>query len=151
MFRGTFEHTIDDKGRVSLPSRLREFLSVHDQDRVVVTNWRIGLLPCLDVYPVAEWQRLEERLREAPQFDPDVINFVNYYVAAAQDCSIDKQGRILVPPSLREHAGLSRDVVFTSVLGKVRIWDRELWKQVRVDAERSVMERSGAPLNEWRI
>jgi len=141
MFRGTFEHTIDDKGRVSVPARFREILLASNDDRVVITNFIMGGLRCLDVYPEAAWQALEERLRTKAQFDQRVMRFENYYFAAAHDCVIDKQGRILLPPSLRAYAALNRDVVFTSALEKFRIWDREQWKQVFGDAERALMER----------
>lgn len=141
MFRGTFEHTIDDKGRVSVPSRFREVLQASNDERVVITNYFVGTLRCLEVYGVAAWQQLEERLQEKPQFDPRLVRFQNYYVAAAQDCVIDKQGRILLPPSLREYAGLDRDVVFTSGGAKFRIWDLVQWKKVFGDAERELMER----------
>jgi MraZ protein len=140
MFRGTFEHTIDDKGRVSVPARFREFLQATNDDRVVITNFLIGTACCLDVYPYAAWVQLEERLRQKPQFDPRVLRFQNYYFAAAHDCILDKQGRILLPPSLREYAGLKRDVVFTSALEKFRIWDRDQWKQVFGEAQQAIMD-----------
>jgi MraZ protein len=141
MFRGTFEHTIDDKGRVSVPSRFREILLGNNDNRIVITNYFVGSIRCLDVYPIAVWQALEERFRGKPQFDQRFVRFLHYYVAAAQDCFLDKQGRILLPPNLRDYAGLSRDVVFTSALEKFRIWDREQWKQIFSDAERALMER----------
>ena len=141
MFRGTFEHTIDDKGRVSVPARFREALLASNDDRVIITNFRIESSRCLDVYTVAAWQELEGLLREKAQFDPGIMRFEHYYVASAHDCVIDKQGRILLPPNLRQYAGLNRDVVFTALLGKFRIWDREQWKRVFDDAERALMER----------
>jgi MraZ protein len=141
MFRGTFEHTIDEKGRVSVPARFREVLLASADERVVITNFIMGSLRCLDVYPIAAWQQLEERLRAKPQFDQRVMRFQNYYFAAAHDCSIDKQGRILLPPSLREYAALGRDVIFTSALEKFRIWGLEQWRQVFGEAERALMER----------
>jgi MraZ protein len=141
MFRGTFEHTIDDKGRTSVPARFREMLQATDDDRLVITNFLISSVRCLDVYPHAAWVQLEERLRAKPQFDQRVLRFQNYYFAAAHDCVLDKQGRILLPPVLREYAGLTRDVVFTSALEKFRIWDRDQWKRVFGEAEQSIMER----------
>ncbi len=141
MFRGTFEHTIDDKGRISVPARFREMLQATDDDRLVITNFLISSVRCLDVYPHAAWVQLEERLRAKPQFDQRVLRFQNYYFAAAHDCVLDKQGRLLLPPVLREYAGLTRDVVFTSALEKFRIWDRDQWKQVFGEAEQSIMER----------
>ncbi|MFI5365495.1 MAG: division/cell wall cluster transcriptional repressor MraZ [Candidatus Binatia bacterium] len=141
MFRGTFEHTIDDKGRVSVPARFREMLQATNDERLVITNFLIASVRCLDVYPHAAWVQLEERLRAKPQFDQRVLRFQNYYFAAAHDCVLDKQGRILLPPVLREYAGLTRDVVFTSALEKFRIWDRDQWKQVFGEAEQHIMER----------
>jgi len=141
MFRGTFEHTIDEKGRVSVPVRYRDVLQATSDDRVVITNFLFGSAHCLDVYPHAVWVEFEERLKTQPQFDQRFLRFHNYYVAAAQDCLLDKQGRILLPPSLREYAGLDKDVVFTAALEKFRLWDREQWKQVFQAAEQGILER----------
>jgi MraZ protein len=141
MFRGTFEHTIDDKGRVSVPARFREYLQAINDERVVITNFTFAAARCLDVYPYAAWVRLEEQLQGKPQFDQRVMHFQNFYVANAQDCVLDKQGRILLPPALRAFAGLKRDVVFTSALQKFRIWDREQWSKVFADAEQVFIER----------
>ena len=141
MFRGMFEHTIDEKGRVSVPARFRDILQATDDDRLVITNFLMASVRCLDVYPHAAWLELEERLRAKPQFDQRVIRFQNYYFAAAHECTLDKQGRILLPPTLREYAALKKDVVFTSALGKFRIWDREQWKRVFGEAEQGIMER----------
>lgn len=135
MFRGTFEHTVDEKGRVSVPSRFRELLQASEDGRVVITNFSVSGTPCLDVYPLSAWQRLEEQLRTKPQFHPQVMNFILYYVSRAHDCDLDRQGRILLPPTLREFARLQRDVVFTSALDKFRIWDREAWGAVFSSAE----------------
>jgi MraZ protein len=141
MFRGKFEHTIDDKGRVSVPMRFREFLQATNDDRVVITNFMISSVRCLDVYPHAIWVQLEEKLRAKPQFDQRILRFQNYYSANAHECELDKQGRILLPPTLREYAGLKKDAVFTSALEKFRIWDREQWTRVFAEAEQSFIER----------
>ncbi|HVO26702.1 MAG TPA: division/cell wall cluster transcriptional repressor MraZ [Candidatus Margulisiibacteriota bacterium] len=141
MFRGKFEHTIDDKGRISVPSRFREILQATNDDRVVITNFIMSSTRCLDVYPQAAWVRLEEKLREKPQFDQGVMRFQNFYVANAHECVLDKQGRILLPPTLREYAGLKKDAVFTSALEKFRIWDKEQWDRVFGEAEQSFIER----------
>jgi len=137
MFRGKFEHTIDEKGRVSVPARFRELLQASNDDRVVITNFMMASARCLDVYPHAAWLQLEERLRAKPQFDQRVMRFQNYYVANAHECVLDKQGRILLPTSLREYAGLDREVVFASALDKFRIWDRAQWDKVFGDAEQA--------------
>ena len=150
MFRGKFEHTIDDKGRISVPARFREVLQASNDDRVVITNFIISSTRCLDVYPQAAWVRLEEQLREKPQFDQRVMRFQNFYVANAHECILDKQGRILLAPSLREYAALKRDAVFTSALDKFRIWDKEQWDRVFGEAEQAFIDRP-EELNELGI
>ncbi|HVM98356.1 MAG TPA: division/cell wall cluster transcriptional repressor MraZ [Candidatus Acidoferrales bacterium] len=129
MFRGTFEHTVDEKGRVSIPSRFRELLQATGDDRVVITNFQMGDAPCLDAYPYADWEKLEADLIKKPQFKRNLLTFVTFYTSHAQVCEIDKQGRILLPPTLREYAGLKKDVVVASALQKFRIFDRDVWKQ----------------------
>jgi len=150
LFRGTFEHTIDEKGRVSVPAKFRDMLQARDDDRLVITNFVIGTSRCLDVYPHAAWVQLEERLHARPQFNQRILHFQNYYFSAAQDCVLDKQGRILLPPTLRDYAGLKKDVVFTSAGAKFRIWDLATWKKVFREAEKVIMERP-EDLNELGI
>ncbi len=140
MFRGMFEHTVDEKGRVAIPARFRETLQATSDDRLVITNFIISSVRCLDVYPYAAWVQLEERLHAKPQFDQKLMRFLTYYFTAAHDCLLDKQGRVLLPPTLREYAGLKRDVIFTSALEKFRLWDREQWKRVFGEAEQIIME-----------
>ncbi len=130
MFRGTYEHTIDDKGRVSVPARYRELLQAMNDARLVITNFQLDGHRCLDVYPHSTWVKLEEQLRGKPQFDPRVLKFVTYYVSSAQDCELDRHGRILLPPTLRDYAGLKREVVFASAIDKFRIWDRDVFQRV---------------------
>ncbi|HVN87752.1 MAG TPA: division/cell wall cluster transcriptional repressor MraZ [Candidatus Binatia bacterium] len=139
MFRGTFEHTIDDKGRVSVPAKYRDALLATNDDRVVITNFVLASVRCVDVYPYPAWLELENRLRQRPQFDAKVMQFQNYYVAGAHECQCDKQGRILLPPSLREYAQLDREVTFTAASEKFRIWNREAWAKVFADAEQGLM------------
>lgn len=140
MFRGTFEHTIDDKGRVAIPMRYREVLQEMSDDRLMITNFFIDDVHCIDIYPHAQWVKLEEILGDKPQFDRKMLWFNNYYLSPAQECTLDKQGRILVQPGLRDYAGLVRDVVFSSAFNKFRLWSREAWQQVHGEAERGLRE-----------
>jgi MraZ protein len=140
MFRGMFEHTIDEKGRVAIPARFRETLLANNDDRLIVTKFIVSSVRCLDVYPYTVWQQLEERLRAQPQFTQRMMKFQNYYFAAAHECTLDKQGRVLLPPTLREYAGLKKDVMFTSALAKFRLWDREQWNRVFGEAEQYIIE-----------
>ncbi len=140
MFRGTFEHSMDEKNRVSLPVRFRDILQQLGDSRVVITSFRFSGEPCLDVYPYKAWSDLEERLQGKPQFDLKFLNFHNYYIAPAQDCEIDRQGRILLPTNLRDHAQLKKDVRFTAALHKFRMWNPELWAKAYAQVEQRFVE-----------
>ena len=140
MFRGSFEHTLDNKGRLSIPAKFREVLLGKGDDRIVITNFVVEQARCLDVYPFDEWVRFEDEVRKKPRFDRRIIAFQNYYLGGASECAVDKQGRILIPPLLREYAGLKRDVALVSVLDKFRVWDKETWKKVFAEAEEKLMQ-----------
>ena len=101
MFRGRFEHTIDAKGRISLPAKYREILSSNYNDRLILTNFD----SCLVAYPFEEWITLEEKFKQHSIMEDDVQTFMHYFISGATECAIDKLGRILIPPVLRKHAG----------------------------------------------
>jgi MraZ protein len=140
MFRGSFEHTVDNKGRLSIPAKFRELLSVKGDDRIVITNFTVDSNRCLDVYPMDEWLRFEEEVRKKPKFERRMVSFQNYYLGGASECVVDKQGRVLIPPLLRQYANLKRDVVLVSALDKFRVWDQETWKKVFAEAEDKLMQ-----------
>jgi MraZ protein len=140
MFRGSFEHTIDGKGRLSIPVKFREVLLGKGDERIVMTNFVVDGMKCLDVYPLEEWSRLEEEIRRKPKFDRKMVMFQNYYLSGATECVVDKHGRILIPPTLRKYAGLKRDVVLVSALEKFRVWDLDAWKKMFSDAEDKLMQ-----------
>jgi len=125
MFRGHFEHAIDDKGRTSLPVRFRDVLAPAADIRLVVTP-ALGD-PCLDVYPLKAWEELEAKLDGMNSFAPDVIEFRRFYVSAAIECDLDKQGRILIPPSLRAHARLEKSVLWLGHGPRAELWSQEAW------------------------
>jgi MraZ protein len=135
VFRGTFHHNIDDKGRVAIPARFREVLAREGSDCIVVTKAFHPKAVCLDVYSFAEWQALEERLAKKPAFSPQTITFKQVYLHPAQDLNVDKQGRILIPPDLRDYAKLKREVVSTGDLEKFQLWSIEEWNRASQDAE----------------
>ena len=140
MFRGTHEHTIDSKGRLSIPSKFREALLGKGDERLVITNFVIDSMRCLDVYPLDEWLHFEEEIKKKPKFDRRMMMFQNYYLAGATECTVDKQGRILIPPLLRQYGNLKRDVVLVAALEKFRVWDKETWKKVFAEAEDKLMQ-----------
>lgn len=140
MFRGRYEHTIDSKGRLSIPSKFREVLLGKGDERLVITNFVIDSMRCLDVYPLDEWLHFEEEVKKKPKFDRRMMMFQNYYLGGASECEVDKQGRILIPPLLRQYVGLKRDVVLVAALEKFRVWDKETWKKVFSEAEDKLMQ-----------
>ena len=140
MFRGSFEHTLDAKGRLSIPAKFREALLGKGDDRIVITNFVIQGTRCLDVYPIDEWLHFEEEIRKKPKFDRRMVLFQNYYLGGACECSLDPQGRILIPPLLRHYASLKRDVVLVSGLEKFRLWDKEAWRKIFAEAEEKLMQ-----------
>ena len=140
MFRGSFEHTLDSKGRLSIPAKFREVILGKGDDRIIITNFVVDGTPCLDVYPLDEWLRFEEEIKKKPKFDRRIVLFQNYYLGGACECIVDKQGRILIPPLLRKYADLKRDVVVVSALEKFRIWNQEAWKKIFAEAEEKLKQ-----------
>ena len=119
MFMGEYNHTIDQKGRIIVPAKFREELG----EEFVMT---LGLDGCLFVYPNSEWETFVEQLKKLPG-NREVRQLQRYFLAGATNCELDKQGRILIPVKLREHAKLEKEVVFVGVLGKIEVWSKERW------------------------
>lgn len=120
MFMGEYNHTIDPKGRVIIPSKFREALG----EEFVVTK---GLDGCLFVYDMKEWNVFEEKLKSLPITNKDARRFVRFFLAGAASVEVDKQGRILIPGVLRDFAELLKDVVLIGVASRVEIWSKERW------------------------
>jgi MraZ protein len=133
VFSGRFDHAIDEKGRVSIPARFREKLSA--ADFLYVTNFRSDRQPCLRLYTPDEWDRLLGRLKQKPSFNPDIQRFQLFFIGGAHDVPIDVQGRILIPPKLREFARLERDVTFSGMSEHFELWDRDTLNKVLEKAE----------------
>jgi MraZ protein len=140
MFRGNHQHSVDDKGRVAIPARFREALSGLQDERLVVTKYKRRGRRCLDVYPLSTWLRFEQKITEKRRFYRKLAAFESYYVSGAQDVQIDGQGRLLIPPMLREYAGLGREVVFTGLIDRFQVWNRETWEQVEREDEQEVFD-----------
>jgi MraZ protein len=138
LFLGTYEHQLDGKGRVSLPARFREALSAAGDARLVVTTNVDAAGACLVAYPIQEWLAFQERIAALPQFDEAVIRLKRLHVAGATECSPDRQGRILIPPVLRDYAGLKAQVVFAGLGANLEIWDRARWDEERRRAKESL-------------
>ncbi len=120
MFMGEYNHSIDTKGRIIIPSKFREALG----EEFVVTQ---GLDGCLFVYPDDEWMNFITQLKNLPG-SKEARQLQRYFMAGAAACEVDKQGRILIPNKLREQAALEKDIIFVGVLSKIEIWSKERWE-----------------------
>jgi MraZ protein len=127
MFRGTFDHAMDAKGRISLPARYRDALASAGEDTRVLIVTRSLSDTCLDVFPLKRWQEFEQKVSALPRFDPNVVKLRRLYVSAAVDCELDGQGRILIPPTLREIAKLDKQVQWAGMGDKAELWSQPLW------------------------
>ena len=122
MLIGEYQHTIDAKSRIIIPSKFREELG----SRFILTK---GLDGCLYVYSLAEWANVENTLRGLSTGGKDARAFVRYFFAGAVECEVDKQGRIVIPQHLRDHANIDKEVVTIGSLSKVEIWSKKEWDQ----------------------
>ena len=122
MFRGRSKHTLDDKGRLAIPARFREILDRKGDDCLVVTSKD----RCLWAFTRGDWQILEDQAANLPLFDKAGIAFLRGFISSAVECRV-KGGRITIHPSLREDAGLQKEVVIAGQLKKFEIWDKERW------------------------
>ncbi len=139
MFLGEFIHTIDEKGRLAIPARFRDDL----EGGLVVTR---GIDPCLAIYPTEEWKRLAEQVSALPMTDRRARAFRRLVFASASDSIPDKQGRVLIPPRLREYADLNGEVVVTGLNTYVEVWNPDSW-----NGERERVEGDEASVEEWAV
>lgn len=137
MFMGSYQHSLDNKGRLAIPSRFREVLSEKQAvERLIVTQ---GLDTCLFAYAQEEWKKFEEKIVSRPLNRGDDRYFVRRLLAGAVECPLDKQGRIMLPPALREYAGLDRMALLVGVSNRIEIWSPQRW-QAYLDKGRSLEE-----------
>jgi len=128
MFLGEFAHTIDDKGRLTIPARFRDDL----ESGVVVTR---GLDGCLWAYSRFEWEQLAQKITQMPTTNQAARNFSRFMFSSASDSIPDRQGRILVPQNLRDYAGIQNDTVVIGVMNRLELWNPEKWAQVVAEVE----------------
>lgn len=127
MFIGEYQHSLDDKGRLFMPAKFREELG----PRFIVTR---GFDHCLFAFPLNTWQSLNEQMQKLSLGSPEARAFLRLFFAGAAECEVDRQGRVLLPPYLREHAHLQADCAVIGVSNRVEIWDRALWESFRESA-----------------
>ncbi|MBL4931058.1 MULTISPECIES: division/cell wall cluster transcriptional repressor MraZ [Clostridium] len=122
MFIGEYQHGLDSKNRMIIPSKLREELG----NKFILTK---GLDGCLYAYPMSEWKILEEKLKSLPLTNKDARAFVRFFFAGACEVELDKQGRGLIPQNLIEYANIEKEIVSIGVLTRIEIWSKEKWTE----------------------
>jgi MraZ protein len=136
MFTGSYFHTMDSKGRISIPARYREILREYKDRQIVLTNFGGYLL----AFPQSEWRKIEAKFAEQPLFRKDLRAFQRFLISGVEECLLDRQGRILVPPNLRDYARLSREVCLVGAIRCFEIWDRTTFESHRQQLEESIDE-----------
>ncbi len=132
MFRGSSTHTLDDKGRIIIPTRFRDVIRANGGETVMITR----MDRCLYAYALEEWNKIENRILALAEKSDAMRRFRRVFVGGAFDCNCDKQARVLIPPSLREYAQLEKEIVLVGVLDHFEIWAGEQW-----EAENQLMEK----------
>ena len=132
MFRGSSFHTIDNKGRLIVPARFRQFIKSKDGDGVMISR----MDNCLVAYPFKEWRNLENKILSLAETSENMRRFRRVFIGGAFECSCDKQDRILIPQSLRQYGDLDKEIVLVGVLEHFEIWARQKWEQENIALEK---------------
>lgn len=125
-FRGRSDHALDEKGRLNIATRFREVLRRQYDERLMITPWH----NCLKAYPLPQWEEMEMTLLAEGRKQPHLINLIRYMIGGVVEASLDKQGRVLLPPSLREESKIEKDVVVNGMITYFEIWDKTTWEKV---------------------
>ena len=129
MFRGATKVTLDAKGRLAMPTRYRERIDERSNGRLIATVDRSD--PCLLIYPLPEWEEIELKLRRLPTLNPAARRLQRLMIGHATDLELDSHGRVLVPPKLREYAGLTRQAMLIGQGSRFELWDETHWNERR--------------------
>jgi MraZ protein len=124
-FSGKYYYTVDPKGRIIIPAPFREIVTSNYSSKLYITNAPFD--KCLYIYPMEEWNKLQEQVRTKPRSDEAIRFFLRRVVASAVETEMDKQGRILVPAALREDANINSNVVMAGQIERIELWDRNEW------------------------
>jgi len=140
MFMGEYQHSLDEKGRLIIPAKFRDILG----ENFILNR---GLDNCLYVYPHSEWKILEEKIKELPTANPETRAFVRLFFSGAVEAELDKQGRVVIPQHLREHAQIEKDVYVIGVSTKVEIWSKENWENYSAQTKQSYEDFAQSIIN----
>lgn len=122
-FRGQSVHRLDAKGRLRIPVKFREILQAHYTDALIITM----MDQCLVAYPPEVWEKIESKVEEFSQVQPKQRAFMRYFISSAEECEFDNQGRVLIPPILRERVGVGQEVLLAGLLTSFEIWNKSAW------------------------
>ncbi len=149
-FSGKYYYAMDEKGRLMIPAPFRDivFTSYKSAPRLMVANSAFD--SCLNVYPLEEWQKLEDKVRLLPRSDKSVRYFLRKVIASAVETSLDRQGRILVPSAHRQDTGLDGEVVLVGQVEMIEIWSKSAWAQ-ETDSSRVDRDAVEASLSRYGI
>lgn len=147
MFRGIFHNSMDDKGRLSIPSRLREQIKSGHETPLVLT---LGFDQCLFLYPMDAWKKIEDQLSSLNSLNPEVRQFQRMILGNSDEVEIDQQGRIMISPVLRKEAGLTKSIVIAGMLQRIEIWDKQRYEGYHTQTPQS-LELLGQKLSEKGI
>ena len=125
-FLGEYEVTMDAKGRFLLPAAFKKQLAGDASNQFVINR---GIETCLSLYPMQSWEPLYARISKLNDFDPKVREFRRYFLNGATEVEMDSAGRLLLPPNLKEYAGLEKDIVLASAVDKIEIWSADNYKK----------------------
>ncbi len=139
-FRGSYRHSIDHKGRISIPARFRKSLSGRASGTFVIVR---GLEVCVAIYPADEWKRMEERLRSRSFYDETNRRFLRTMSKDSDDASLDGQGRVAIPPGLLAHARLTKEAIVNGVIDHLEIWDPSQFEEYLKSSNRTYEEMAG--------
>lgn len=126
MFRGQFTYSIDAKGRISIPAKLRKHVSAEANDTFVMTQ---GTSFCIDIYPLDQWIQFEEKLHQLNPFNPDDAKFIRMVLQHAAEDQLDSQSRILIPSKLIDHAKIEKEVLILGALRKIEVWNPKVYEE----------------------
>jgi len=144
IFIGQYCHNTDAKGRIIMPSRFREQLG----DSFVITR---GYEGCLTIYSNDEWENFAARLMSMPDHNADARRLLRMFSSGAVTCEVDKQGRILLPSTLREHAGIEKEVIIIGAFSRIELWDSERWGKYNNDEGALSLEEAAANLSGFGV
>lgn len=133
MFMGEYHHSIDNKGRMIVPSKFRDDLG----EMFIITR---GLDQCLFGYPLSEWAQIEEKLKGLPLTKKDARAFTRFFFSGATESELDKQGRINIPAPLLQYAKLEKECVVLGVSNRIEIWSKQIWEDYFSESEESFAE-----------